>query len=226
MIIPMIGISQESNLLDLTKSDQKKGFTVTATNMNILYCDGIENPIKVGVDGYWPKDINISFTQGNSTKTGEGRWNLVVPNKYQNKAVQVKVSVQSENGETISMGTMEFRVKGPPPYVVRDNIKDAKQKKYILERSEIIELSLSLNRGLDWDFPERLRVISFECIIITDGGAPKTFKCSGNRLSAKAKKEINIMGPGQTVTILNIRVRKEKTKRTKFADKTFTYFIK
>ena len=54
-----------------------KSFAVSATQMNVLYANDIENPIKVSVAGYQPEDIALGLVQGLSKLLIEKKENIL-----------------------------------------------------------------------------------------------------------------------------------------------------
>jgi gliding motility-associated protein GldM len=198
-----------------------KSFSVSPTKMNVLYT-GVKNPISVSVAGYQAKDISISFSDGSSNPTGKGTWEISPNGKK--KKVSVKVSVKTKSGKRISMGSYDFRVKPKPQPTPNDDLeKERSSKDGKVSRTKIKSLSLSAVRK-DFDFPNKVVVISFRCRI-TAGATPDVITCRGYNLNKKAKNIIGLLETGQSVMIDEIRV-KEGSKEWVIPGAGFSYIVK
>ncbi|TND04087.1 MAG: gliding motility-associated protein GldM [Bacteroidetes bacterium] len=88
----------------------RPALTVSADKMNVMYA-GLDNPISVSVPGVANQNLTVTIDNGSLKNLGNGKFEVV--NSRIGKTY-VNVSAKLENGETRSMGRMEFRVKPLP----------------------------------------------------------------------------------------------------------------
>ncbi len=101
LCVPLIGMSQ-------TREISMNLFAVSATQMNVLYANDIENPIQVSVAGYQPQDIKVSFSGGVLTSVNRKKGEYIIKPSQSNvgKEVSVSVSVKKKDGKTQSIGKL------------------------------------------------------------------------------------------------------------------------
>ncbi len=89
--------------------------TISATMMNVLYA-GIDNPISISVPGVDNSGVSASMTNGSLTRSGD-HW-VARPAKIgENAKITVTASI---DGQSLSVGTTEFRVRklpDPSPFI-------------------------------------------------------------------------------------------------------------
>ena len=94
----------------------RPSMVVSPTAMNVFYM-GVDNPVSISVPGLAAENIVATVTGGNQlVKNGNGTYTMKIQ-KNSPMDVDVNVSAKMSNGETKSMGRMNFRVKRlPKPY--------------------------------------------------------------------------------------------------------------
>ena len=175
---------------------------ISPTKMNVLY-RSVDNPLEIGVPGVNPEKVKAS---GPGLKqTGPGKYVADVTNIKGTEVtinVQVEETIENEDGttttETRPAGQKKFRIKGLPPAVGMVYEKSSgRLSKNALKRAEVQA------EFKDFVFDLKLRVQSFE--VAVPGFPPE--RVSGNRMNATTKQRIDQLGPGETVSIRNIKAR-------------------
>ncbi|MGE0636290.1 MAG: gliding motility protein GldM [Bacteroidia bacterium] len=94
----------------------RPSMVVSPTAMNVFYM-GVDNPVSISVPGVAAENVVATVTGGNQlVKNGNGTYTMKIQ-KNSPMEVDVNVSAKMSNGETKSMGKMNFRVKRlPKPY--------------------------------------------------------------------------------------------------------------
>jgi len=180
-----------------------KSFAVSATQMNVIYANDIENPIQVSVDGYQPEDIKISFSGGVLTSVNRKKGEYIIKPSQDNvgKEVAVSVAVKTMNGKMQSIGKSVFRVKNVPGQTIGARYADGKH-----DKNKIISNTFS-SKIKDFDFPIKFSVSEFTVVCI--GTKRVETKVNGYKLSEAAKSEINKLAKGQTVLFKDFVVKQK-----------------
>ena len=180
-----------------------KSFTVSATQMNVLYANDIPNPIQVSVAGYQPEDIKVSFSGGSLSTVNRKKGTYIVkPSQSKvGKEVTISISVKNKNGKTQSMGKSIFRVKKVPLQTLFARYDDGKHSK-----PKILSNTFSA-KILDFDFPIKFYVSEFTVACIGSKRIEK--KVKGYKLSASAKAEVSKLEKGQTVLFKDFVIKQK-----------------
>lgn len=88
----------------------RPSMSVAADKMNVFYA-GVDNPITVTVPGVANEKVKASISSGTLTPLGNGKYK--VTGCKAGKAT-ISVTATTEDGQTRSMGTIEYRVKSLP----------------------------------------------------------------------------------------------------------------
>ena len=141
-----------------------KSWAVSPTQMNVLYANDIENPIKVSVAGYQPQDIKVSIKSSDGSlqtvnrKKGEY---IVKPLQSRvGKEVSISVSVINREGRTQSIGKSVFRVKNVPGQTINARYSSGKYGK-----NKVLANTFS-SKIKDFDFPIKFSVAEFTVVCI------------------------------------------------------------
>ena len=199
-----------------------KSYTVTPTQMNVLYANEVENIVKVSVAGYQPEDIEISFNKFGKSLTNtntevymvddkpvfvskkKGEYILKPDQSFVGKNVKVSVSVKNKDGKKQLLGTYDFRVKNVPGQTIIPRYVSGKYGK-----NKILANTFS-SKIKDFDFPIKFSVSEFTVVCIGTKRIEK--KVKGFKLSEAAKVEINKLEKGQTVLFKDFVVRQKGLK--------------
>ena len=199
-----------------------KSYTVTPTQMNVLYANEVENIVKVSVAGYQPEDIEISFNRFGKSLTNintevymvddkpvfvskkKGEYILKPDQSFVGKNVKVSVSVKNIDGKKQLLGTYDFRVKNVPGQTIIPRYVSGKYGK-----NKILANTFS-SKIKDFDFPIKFSVSEFTVVCIGTKRIEK--KVKGFKLSEAAKVEINKLEKGQTVLFKDFVVRQKGVK--------------
>jgi gliding motility-associated protein GldM len=180
-----------------------KSYTVTPTQMNILYANDIDNPIKISVAGYQPEDIKVSFSGGVLTSVNRKKGEYIIKPSQSNvgKEVSVSVAVKKKDGKTQLIGTSVFRVEklGKQSIIPRYNDGTYTKNK--------VKANTFSSKIIGFRFPIRFSVSEFTVVCI--GSKRVETKVKGYKLSEAAKAEISKLTKGQTVLFKDFVVRQK-----------------
>ena len=196
LCVPLIGMSQ-------TREISMNLFAVSATQMNVLYANDIENPIKVSVAGYQPEDIKVSFNGGVLTSVNRKRGEYIIKPSQDNigKEVTIFISVKQIDGKTKRIGSSIFRVKNVPGQTIGARYADG-----TYDKNKIVANTFS-SKIKDFDFPIKFSVSEFTVVCI--GTKRVETKVKGYKISEAAKLEISKLSKGHTVLFKDFVVRKK-----------------
>ncbi len=137
--------------------------TVAATKMNVFYI-GVENPVSISVPGIANELIRPSISTG-SIKTdpnSPGNWLVEVPTGARKATVSAVATYQ---GQTMDMGSAEFRVKRVPDPIAE--IASMVQGK--IEKNTLLAANAIIPELKDFEFELYFTVTSFKMITIIGG---------------------------------------------------------
>ena len=197
LCVPLIGVSQ-------TRERSMNLFAVSATQMNVLYANDIENPIQVSVAGYQPEDIKVSFSGGVLTSVNRKKGEYIIKPSQANvgKEVNVSLSVKKKDGKkTKLIGKSVFRVKNVPGQTIGARYADG-----TYDKNKAIANTFS-SKIKDFDFPIKFSVSEFTVVCI--GTKRVETKVKGYKMSEVAKVEISKLAKGQTVLFKDFVVRQK-----------------
>ena len=181
-----------------------KSFAVSATQMNVLYANDIENPIQVSVAGYQPEDIKVSFSGGALTSVNRKKGEYIIKPSQANvgKEVNVSLSVKKKDEKRYKpIGKSVFRVKNVPGQTIGARYADG-----TYDKNKIIANTFS-SKIKDFDFPIKFSVSEFTVVCI--GTKRVETKVKGYKVSEAAKLEISKLSKGQTVLFKDFVVRQK-----------------
>ena len=181
-----------------------KSFAVSATQMNVLYANDIENPIQVSVAGYQPEDIKVSFSGGALTSVNRKKGEYIIKPSQANvgKEVNVSLSVKKKDEKSYKpIGKSVFRVKNVPGQTIGARYADG-----TYDKNKIIANTFS-SKIKDFDFPIKFSVSEFTVVCI--GTKRVETKVKGYKVSEAAKLEISKLAKGQTVLFKDFVVRQK-----------------
>lgn len=174
----------------------KPSVTISPTKMNVFYL-GVDNPVSISVPGVSANDIITNITNGTLTKTN-GQYS-VKPSKAGAKSV---ISVSTKiNGQTKSLGDMEFRVKKVPDPTARI----AKKTGGVISAS-ILAAQAGVVAGMDnFDFDLKFKVQSFNMEYTNSNGSNVILRSKNNRFTAEMKAAIKKLKRGRRVYFEEIK---------------------
>ncbi len=180
--------------------------TISPTKMNVMY-RGLPNPISISVPGIPSSDLEVSFTNGSISESGDN-W-IAEPRELDYKGEKTKVIVNAKvDGATKKMGEMIFRVKKVP---------DPKATVARLSTGTIERERLQAQVGVfatleDFDFDLAFEVISFDMSVPTSGGLTTTLHSTSYKFSDAQKRLLNGLGSGDRVSFENVKAKIEGDK--------------
>ena len=181
-----------------------KSFAVSATQMNVLYANDIENPIQVSVAGYQPEDIKVSFSGGALTSVNRKKGEYIIKPSQANvgKEVNVSLSVKQKDEKRYKpIGKSVFRVKNVPGQTIVARYADGTYDK------NKVKANTFSSKIKDFDFPIKFSVSEFTVVCI--GTKRVETKVKGYKVSEAAKLEISKLSKGQTVLFKDFVVRQK-----------------
>ena len=181
-----------------------KSFAVSATQMNVLYANDIENPIQVSVAGYQPEDIKVSFSGGALTSVNRKKGEYIIKPSQANvgKEVNVSLSVKKKDEKRYKpIGKSVFRVKNVPGQTIGARYADGTYDK------NKVKANTFSSKIKDFDFPIKFSVSEFTVVCI--GTKRVETKVKGYKVSEAAKLEISKLSKGQTVLFKDFVVRQK-----------------
>ena len=181
-----------------------KSFAVSATQMNVLYANDIENPIQVSVAGYQPEDIKVSFSGGALTSINRKKGEYIIKPSQANvgKEVNVSLSVKQKDEKRYKpIGNSVFRVKNVPGQTIGARYADGTYDK------NKVKANTFSSKIKDFDFPIKFSVSEFTVVCI--GTKRVETKVKGYKVSEAAKLEISKLSKGQTVLFKDFVVRQK-----------------
>jgi hypothetical protein len=179
-----------------------KSAVVSPTAMNVLYA-GLDNPLSVSVPGVAQRDVTAVFDgPGTLTRQADGSYSVKPTGKGKFK---IKVSAKVD-GNNLSMGDMEFRVKRvPEPVPTLDGIYQSgnmSAPKLKSTSGVVPQLNDFVLAGVKFE------VISYTAVPITPDGVQK-FPTIGARYDTKFREMLDKgrIKKGCTVVFEDIIVR-------------------
>jgi hypothetical protein len=194
LCVPLIGLGQ-------TRERPVNSFVVSATEMNILYANDIENPIRVSVSGYSADNIHVAVNGGTIIVVNKKKGEYIIKTSQDNigKKVTVSVAVRENDGKRRLIGKSVFNVSNLPETTLSARYIDG-----IHSKNAIMANTFS-SKIKDFNFPIKLFVSEFTVVCI--GKKRVETKVKGYKLSEAAKIEINKLDKGHTVLFKDFVVR-------------------
>ena len=180
--------------------------TIAPTKMNVMY-RGLKNPLSISVPGIPSSSLEVSFTNGTITKSGDS-W-IVEPRDLDPKGDKTRVIVNAKvDGKSKNMGEMVFRVKKVP---------DPKAVVAKMSQGGIAREKLRIQNGVfaelqDFDFDLAFEVTAFDMSVPSSGGTTTTLHSNSYRFTDEQKRLLNGLGSGARVSFENVKARIEGDK--------------
>lgn len=188
--------------------------SVAPTKMNVFY-RGLDNPISVSVPGFAPNQVSVTGTGPISISPGQGPGNYIVKANGEGSA-KVNVSVRLENGQTINMGSQEFRVKRiPDPVLMWGNTRAGST----IPPAQAAASPL-IPKMENFDFEVFARIEKFTIAYSMRGNIQET-PVTGNVLPANIQSDVRGLRRGQKVYFTDVQVLMPDNTRRKL-DGSFT----
>lgn len=172
--------------------------TVAATKMNVFYI-GVDNPVSISVPGIAKEKINPRISTGSikPDPASKGDWIVRVPEEARRAVVSASAEYQ---GETMDMGSAEFRVKKVPSPIaeIAGMVQGAIEKNTLLAAAAIIP------EMKDFEFDLYFRVTSFKMITIIGGDLVQK-NARGNQFTEEIVSIIKNARRGQRILFENIQ---------------------
>ncbi len=180
----------------------KPSATISPTKMNVLYI-GVDNPIDISVSGFPDSKVNAVLSGGGGYLRKKAPGKYIARVKKATKAgATISVSVKDDNGKSRSMGRMKFRVKPIPDPVATIGGKQQGS----MSRNELLLQGKVKATLKNFAFDLKFKIISYT-VSATIGGFESDAKCTGSRLSPKAKSLIKKVRRGQRVVFTNVKAK-------------------
>ena len=210
---------QEGNPQTITKNIEytvgQANASIALDKMNVLYI-GVDNPVTIAASGGGDDRIKVGITGGS------GSINRVGPGKYIARVGSVtddcRISV-SVDGKVA--GVSQFRVRTiPRPIAVVGTYESGSNVPAGAFRAQA-----GVGAGIkDFPFELQYRVTRFVISADSDDGYIDDAPCQGNTWSAEARRIINNLKPGKTVTIDDIYAQGPDGRNQKLP--SLVYYIK
>ena len=172
--------------------------SISPTLMNVLYM-GIPNPLSVSVPGIPSEDLIVSIDKGGISKNGSE----YIASQLTPGFANINVSAKMENGKTMPMGSMKFRVLLLPRPVVR----------FGNHLGLLTPLSLIKKEGkLTGAYPDGTainaspEVKSFTMVVPGPGGVEQSYEYKTGDLHDNTKKILDVLKNGTRVYFENVVV--------------------
>lgn len=181
--------------------------TVAATKMNVFYI-GVDNPVSISVPGIADANLKPSISTGTLTRDPEGKdWIVKVPQGQPKAIISVEALYQ---GETVPMGSKEFRVRRVPD----PRAEIAGQVEGPIDKNTLLAAGAIIPVMKDFEFDLYFEVKSFRLTTII-GGDGISKRANNNRLSDEMISMIKSARSGQKFFFENITAEgPDKTPRS------------
>ena len=172
--------------------------TIAAADLAVLYRNW-PNRIKVSASGYDPSTVSVTCTgcKGSLKKEGE----FYVAKAGSGKVATIKVSAKTDDGQSVALGSAEFRIfplPPPKPFFAGQTFDKPTMKKGMAMKGTLIKAKLQ-NSPLDVKYA----VKGFKMIIVKNGKIGEVTSKNA-RLTSEMKDAIKKMPKGSTLTFSNI----------------------
>jgi gliding motility-associated protein GldM len=175
----------------------RPSLTVSADKMNVFYT-GVENPVSISVPGIANENVTVSIDNGTITRTGDGKYSVKVFNGT--KAI-IRVSGKMQDGESRSMGSVEYRVKQLPDPI--PGIGHQKGSGKIPYSELIAQQGMYVAYDDNFEFKASAQIYSFKMIITTVNG-DLSLNSDGPRFTQQMKDAMKKLRRGNKVYFENI----------------------
>ena len=175
--------------------------------MNVFYI-GVDNPVSISVPGIADANLKPSISTGTLTRDPEGKdWIVKVPQGQPKAIISVEALYQ---GETVPMGSKEFRVRRVPD----PRAEIAGQVEGPIDKNTLLAAGAIIPVMKDFEFDLYFEVKSFRLTTII-GGDGISKRANNNRLSDEMISMIRSARSGQKFFFENITAEgPDKTPRS------------
>ena len=158
--------------------------------------------------GYPPSQLIVSGSGPISVSGGNGNYVVKANNTG---AAKINVSVKTEDGRTISMGSQEFRVKTIPTPVLKWGGKRSGE----LVPAGLASASPLIPEMENFDFEVYSRILSFEISYTGQGGLLQRREVTGNQIPGDLQGKIRSMRRGEKVFFSDVVIQLPSGERRK-----------
>lgn len=183
--------------------------TISPTMMNVLYA-GIDNPISISAPGVPMSAITATITNGSLTRNGD-TW--VARSSAVGQKATISVSANM-NGSTVSLGSMEFRVRKLPDPLAYIPVKDGSGNvtHYKGAPRRISKGALMSANGIGAALDDGIlnityQVVSFSIVVFDSMGNAIPENSAGASFSARQIEQFKRMKAGKSFFITNIKAK-------------------
>jgi len=182
--------------------------SVAATKMNVFYV-GLDNPVSVSVPGFAPSQLIVTGSGPISISGSNGAYTVKASTAG---TAKVNVSVKTDDGKTINMGSQDFRLKTVPTPI----IKWAGKKTGEQVPAGLGSASPLIPEMENFDFEVFSRITGFTVTYFSQG-IPVEKTSASNVLPPDAAAAIRGMRRGQKVYFDDIQISLPSGERRKTA---------
>ena len=183
--------------------------TISPTMMNVLYA-GIYNPISISAPGIPMNAISASITGGTLTRNGD-HW--VARSTAVGHEATISVTA-NQDGRTINLGSMTFRVRKLPDPLAYIPIKgaDGNITHYKGTPKRISKAALMSATGIGAALDDGIlnityQVVSFSIVVFDSMGNAIPENSAGSQFSARQIEQFKRMKVGKSFFITNIKAK-------------------
>ncbi len=178
----------------------KPSAVISPTKMNVFYV-GVDNPVSISVPGFAAENIAPSMSGGSISAVNKSKGDYVVRVTGKGKA-SVSVSATDDNGNRVSFGAQEFRIKTVPNPVA----KIAGVGTGSIAKSKLEMASGMMAELENFDFEMQSIVTSFT-LNVTIGGYEQSKTSSSYKVTPEQKALLAKVKRGTRVTFENITAK-------------------
>lgn len=196
---------------ELTKYPFKSSYTVvepmvtiSPTLMNVIYA-GIDNPISISVPGVPTESITATISSGSLTRNGN-TW--IARSTSVGSEVTISVSTNF-NGQSMSVGSMKFRVRKLPDPTVYMPVGGGEYKG---TPKRISKAALMAADGVRAAIDDNIinvaySVVSFQTIFFDQMGNAIPENSNGSHFSDRQREQFKRLKPGARFFISNVKAK-------------------
>lgn len=176
----------------------KPALTVSADAMNVFYA-GLANPVSVSVPGIPTERLKVSINNGTLRSLGNGKYEVT---GLRTGNASISVTATMENGETRSMGKMDFRVKPlPKPVATFAGSSGGKLPESKVKSSQ----GIAVNGDPNFVFQVPYKMVSFGMEARTKGNLAPGGKSNSGYLTPQMQGIIKNLKKGDVIFFTEIK---------------------
>ena len=187
----------------MAQNETKPYFAIANDRLNIFYA-GIENPVTIAAS-VAPEKLRISWGGATATYSGNGRYNVSIPDSLVGKGVTITVSVETKRGKIQNLGSRFFRVKPlPEPEIfIGANINGGVHSKAALLANPFI---IASTMG-DFHYHLLWRVVSYNVTFIINGIVEPPIIVENNRFGEQIVNKITDAPAGTVIEFSDFKIQ-------------------